>query len=75
MVRKNEMLEEIKKSVQSVYNNISEENIPNMRRKMSKLLQQIRTNMVLPYSTFPCAAWKSAATVYARNCRSTREKI
>jgi len=45
VVRKNEMLEDIKKSVQSVYNNISEENIPNMRRKMSKLLQQISTNM------------------------------
>lgn len=44
-VRKNEMLSEIKKTVQGIYNTMSEENLPNAKRRISKLLKQIDTNI------------------------------
>lgn len=45
IVRKNEMLQEIKKAVQSMRNSISEDNVPLVKRKISKLLAQIDTNL------------------------------
>lgn len=45
IVRKNEMLQEIKKAVQSIHNSISEDNVPLVKRKISKLLAQIDTNL------------------------------
>lgn len=45
VVRKNEMLQEIKKSVQSIRNSISEDNVALVKRKTSKLLTQIDTNI------------------------------
>lgn len=44
-VRKNEMLNEIKTTVQGVYNNLSEENLPGAKRRISKLLKNIDTNI------------------------------
>ena len=45
IVRKNEMLQEIKKSVQSMRNSASEDNLPQLKRKITKLLAQIDTNL------------------------------
>ena len=45
IVRKNEMLQEIKKSVQSMRNSASEDNLPLLKRKITKLLAQIDTNL------------------------------
>lgn len=45
VVRKNEMLEEIKKTAIGISNSISESNIPSIRRKVVRLIGQIDTNM------------------------------
>lgn len=45
IVRKNEMLQEIKKAVQSMRNSASEDNLPLLKRKISKLLAQIDTSL------------------------------
>ena len=44
-VRKNEMLSEIKKTVQGIYNTMNEENLPGAKRRIAKLLKQIDTNI------------------------------
>jgi len=45
VVRKNEMLQEIKKTAVSLNNSLSEENLPNIKRKMVRLIGQIDTNI------------------------------
>ena len=45
VVRKNEMLQEIKKTAVSLNNSLSEDNLPNIKRKMVRLIGQIDTNI------------------------------
>ena len=45
VVRKNEMLMEIKKTAVSLNNSLSEENLPSIKRKMVRLIGQIDTNI------------------------------
>lgn len=45
IVRKNEMLQEIKKEAMSISRSIDEENLPNVRRKMLRLIGHIDTNI------------------------------
>lgn len=45
IVRKNEMLQEIKKEAVSISHSITEENLPNIRRKMLRLIGHIDTNI------------------------------
>ena len=45
VVRKNEMLQEIKKTAVSLNNSLSEGNLPNIKRKMVRLIGQIDTNI------------------------------
>ena len=45
VVRKNEMLQEIKKTVVSISNAINEDNLPSIRRKVIRLMGQIDTNI------------------------------
>ena len=45
VVRKNEMLQEIKKTAVSLNNSLSEENLPSIKRKMVRLIGQIDTNI------------------------------
>lgn len=45
IVRKNEMLQEIRKEVQGIYRSVSEENLVALRRRSLRLLGQIDTNL------------------------------
>ncbi|NDV80485.1 triple tyrosine motif-containing protein [Bacteroides sp. 51] len=45
IVRKNEMLQEIKKEAVGISHSITEENLPNIRRKMLRLISHIDTNI------------------------------
>ncbi len=45
IVRKNEMLQEIKKEAVGISHTITEENLPNIRRKMLRLISHIDTNI------------------------------
>ena len=45
VMRKNEMLAEIKKTAQSINNSLYEENLPSVKRKVVRLISQINTNM------------------------------
>ena len=45
VVRKNEMLQEIKKTAVSINNGISEDNLPAIRRRVVRLIGQIDTNI------------------------------
>jgi len=45
IVRKNEMLQEIKKEAVGITHSITEENLPNIRRKMLRLIGNIDTNI------------------------------
>ena len=45
VVRKNEMLQEIKKTAVSLNNSLSEDNLPSIKRKVVRLIGQIDTNM------------------------------
>lgn len=45
IVRKNEMLQEIKKEAVGISHSITEENLPNIRRKMFRLISHIDTNI------------------------------
>lgn len=45
IVRKNEMLQEIKKEAVGISHSINEENLPNIRRKMLRLISHIDTNI------------------------------
>lgn len=45
IVRKNEMLQEIKKEAVGISHSITEENLPNIRRKMLRLIGHIDTNI------------------------------
>ncbi len=45
VVRKNEMLQEIKKTAVNISNSINEDNLSNIRRKVIRLIGQIDTNM------------------------------
>lgn len=45
IVRKNEILEDIKKEAVGISHSISEENLPNIRRKMLRLIGHINTNI------------------------------
>lgn len=45
VVRKNEMLQEIKKTAVSLNNSLSEDNLPSIKRKVVRLIGQIDTNI------------------------------
>ena len=45
VVRKNEMLQEIKKTAVSINNGLSEENLPTIKRRVVRLIGQIDTNI------------------------------
>jgi ligand-binding sensor domain-containing protein len=45
IVRKNEMLQEIKKEAVGISHSITEENLPNIRRRMLRLISHIDTNI------------------------------
>lgn len=45
VIRKNEMLTEIKKTAQSINNSLYEDNLPSVKRKVVRLISQINTNL------------------------------
>jgi ligand-binding sensor domain-containing protein len=45
IVRKNEMLQEIKKEIVGISHSVTEENLPNIRRKVFRLISHIDTNI------------------------------